>query len=243
MALNRRICLVMVVALAGIMPSHAQSDSLTSEPQTTIDIAQFLNTDDSSPLIVVSFALDTSSQTPCKVDIVLDTSDNETHFFRFYQGYYTQPKRGQRRRVQNEMQRIKLRGEFRSSATSGNEHFDTMYLFRELSKAQKKRQKEVPTEYGVEKMVYQSGDNRCGIFRSRLSHPKDQRSTFDLRVKFNSTTEESEIECLQSLSQDPEIRRLLGSTFTVPPKDSIITCRARCEQHSSCKQSAPPPSA
>uniref|UniRef100_A0A023GB62 Putative lipocalin-3 1 n=1 Tax=Amblyomma triste TaxID=251400 RepID=A0A023GB62_AMBTT len=242
MAPTRRIHLIIALFLPAVIQSHAQGDSLSLEQQSSIDIAEFLATGGASPLIIISFSIETSSQSPCKVDMVWDTNENETHFDRYSQGYHPQPMRGQRRGMRNEMLRTRLRGEFRSSATTGDNRLNTMYLYREASAKQKQREGEVSSvssEYGVEKMIAVSPDGNCSIFRSRLTN---QESHFDFRVKGISLTGDSELTCLESAQEIMTKGGLQGSRFTLPSKQQIDKCRAECLKHSSCNP-APQPAA
>uniref|UniRef100_A0A023GEE3 Putative lipocalin-3 1 n=1 Tax=Amblyomma triste TaxID=251400 RepID=A0A023GEE3_AMBTT len=231
MAFNRRIHLVIAVLLAAIIRSYAQSDSINLEQQSSIDIAKFLKTEGGTPLFVISFTLVTTNESPCKVDIVWETNENGTRFDRYYQGYHPQRGRRNQKVSQSTMRRISLRGEFTHISTQADNTFNAMRLYQEMSQRQKQRNGEVPTEYGVEQMIIVSPNGNCSVFRSRLT---GQESHFDLRVRVDSLTENSDINCLDTLQTILTNSRLLDSSIMLPTKQQIDACRADCAKHSAC---------
>uniref|UniRef100_A0A023FR65 Putative lipocalin-3 1 n=1 Tax=Amblyomma cajennense TaxID=34607 RepID=A0A023FR65_AMBCJ len=218
MALNLKLQLVVVALLVALARSSAQDDSSNSEQRRTIDISEFLSTVNETPVVVFGVSISPQSPQPCKVDIVSHTNKTGTTFDRYTPG----ASRVRQHRARMSMIKAHIQGQFIRTGGQGETKLDTMELSSES------------TPYGEEKILYQSENDTCAIFRARLLYGRDKGSYVDFRVKATAITDESARKCWDNIEE--VVRSMnLPNTDLKFPAEAIAGCQAQCNQHVTCK--------
>uniref|UniRef100_A0A023FZE7 Putative lipocalin-3 1 n=1 Tax=Amblyomma parvum TaxID=251391 RepID=A0A023FZE7_AMBPA len=230
MGLCRSIMVTVVALLLGFVRPSVQEDLSTLEESRTPDISEFLATKDGKPTIIFGISLSTNTQYPCKVDVVSDTTETTTVFKRYMPGTSSGP----RTQVRMNMRSVDLEGKFQNSSWSGETRLDTVVLTALPSKRQRGAAKTGSTPYGEERILMESTNGTCAVFRARSLSGSDRGSSLDFRVKMTSFTQESQLNCWTEIDQYLRTSNLPYTPIT-SPQPAVTSCLDHCTKHTTCK--------